>query len=79
MSNPNVTALMPIWGYNHSIPSVIKHRLVDVINGHLDVNNTFEIDLNQVLTANYIDLHKEKGRIRTNSYSLPSSKRNGCR
>lgn len=65
MPNSSISELMPyaIWGYNHSIHSTTKHKPIDIINGHLNTNDPFDIDLNQALTTNYIELHKEKVRI----------------
>lgn len=48
-----------ILGYNHSLHSTTKQRPIVIINGHLDFNNFFDIDINKQLFTNYIDNHKK--------------------
>ena len=57
----NILDQMPyaILGYNHSIHSTTKQRPIDIINGHLDLNNPFDININSMLYTNYISQHKK--------------------
>lgn len=49
-----------ILGYNYSIHSTTKYRPIDVINGHLDLIDHYNLDTNKILYSNYIDEHKNK-------------------
>lgn len=48
-----------ILGYNNSVHTATKQRPIDIINGHLDANNPFEIDVSEKLYINYISQYKE--------------------
>ena len=48
-----------ILGYNNSIHSVTKQKPIDVINGHLNSKDPFNLDLNEKLLNNYIHEHRE--------------------
>lgn len=58
----NVKEAMPyaILGYNHSVHSATKQRPIDVLNGHLDPADPFDIDINRTLVNNYTEQHREK-------------------
>lgn len=60
-----VTDLMPyaIFGYNHSIHSTTKQKPIDIMSGHIDTKDPFDIDANQVLLNNYMQQHKEKTQL----------------
>lgn len=49
-----------ILAYNNSIHSVTKLKPNEILFGHLESNDPFNIDLNQKLLNNYIASHKEK-------------------
>ena len=62
MKNKNdILNQMPyaILGYNNSIHSVTKQKPIDVINGHLNSKDPFNLDLNEKLLNNYIHEHRE--------------------
>lgn len=46
-------------GYNNSIHSVTKQKPIDIINGHLNSKDPFNIDINQTLLNNYIQEHRD--------------------
>lgn len=51
-----------ILGYNNSIHSVTKQKPIDIINGHLNTKDVFDINLNEKLINNYIQEHREATR-----------------
>lgn len=48
-----------ILGYNNSIHSTTKQKPIDIINGHLNTKDPFDIDINQKLINNYIQEHRD--------------------
>nr|CAH7757834.1 unnamed protein product [Callosobruchus chinensis] len=61
----DVTALMPyaILGYNNSIHSVTKRKPIEIINGHLDARDPFDLDVDKELMNNYIAQHKSRTKL----------------
>lgn len=58
----SVINLMPyaILGYNSSIHSFTKCRPIEVITGHFDPRDPFDIDLSVHLLQQYVNNHREK-------------------
>lgn len=48
-----------ILGYNNSIHSVTNQKPIDIINGHLNTKDPFDININEKLINNYIQEHRE--------------------
>lgn len=48
-----------ILGYNNSIHSTTKQKPIDVINGHLNTKDPFDININEQLMNNYIQEHRD--------------------
>lgn len=51
--------LYAILGYNNSIHSVTKQKPIDVINGHTNSRDPFDIDVENVCLQSYVDRHKD--------------------
>lgn len=49
-----------ILGYNNSIHSVTKMKPLEIITGHLEVNDPFNVKLNKDFMTDYILQHKKK-------------------
>lgn len=49
-----------ILGYNNSIHSVTKMKPLEVITGHLEVNDPFNVKLNKDFMTDYVLQHKKK-------------------
>lgn len=57
--SPSQLIKRSILGYNNSIHSVTKHTPFEIIKGH--INNTDPFDLNdEIIVSNYIQKHKEQ-------------------
>lgn len=52
-----------ILAYNHSIHSATKLKPIDIINGHINTDNPFDIDIDKILINNYLNDHKEKVKL----------------
>lgn len=52
-----------VLAYNHSIHSVTKLKPIDIINGHIGNDNPFDVEIEKILTNDYISDHKEKTKI----------------
>lgn len=55
--------LYALLAYNHSIHSVTKQKPIDILNGHIDPTDPFDIDVNRRLINNYTENHREKAKI----------------
>jgi len=49
-----------ILAYNNSIHSVTKLKPIDIINGHINNENPFNIEIDKILINDYINEHKER-------------------
>lgn len=62
-SNPNLTTneLMAyaVIGYNNSIHSVTNKKPIEIINGHIENRDPFDINVEDVYLQNYIIRHKD--------------------
>jgi hypothetical protein len=58
----NIKEQMPyaILGYNTSIHSMTKMRPIDILNGHIDSQDPFDVDIKKTLINNYTQQHREK-------------------
>lgn len=52
-----------ILAYNHTIHSVTKFKPIEIITGHLNKEDPFNIDLDQALMTNYVAEHKDRTKI----------------
>lgn len=52
-----------ILAYNYSIHSTTKFKPIDIVNGHIEREDPFNINLNQTLMSNYVTEHRDKAKI----------------
>lgn len=52
-----------ILAYNHSIHSATKFKPIDIINGHINNEDPFNINLDQMLMSNYVTEHKDRTKL----------------
>lgn len=52
--------LYAILAYNNTIHSATKQRPIDIVTGHLNLEDPFDIDCNISLMSNYVQNHKDK-------------------
>lgn len=58
----NIKEQMPyaILGYNNSIHSMTNMRPMEILNGHLDAQDPFDVDIQRTLINNYTQNHREQ-------------------
>lgn len=58
----NIKEQMPyaLLGYNNSIHSMTNMRPMDILTGHLDAQDPFDVDVRKTLINNYTQQHREK-------------------
>jgi hypothetical protein len=52
-----------LLAYNNSIHSVTKLTPLEIINGHINNNSPFEVDLESQIVNNYMEEHREKVKL----------------
>lgn len=52
-----------ILAYNSSIHSTTKQKPIEILNGHLDTQDPFDVDVNRMLLNNYTEQHREKTKL----------------
>lgn len=52
-----------ILAYNHSIHSCTNFKPIDIISGHINNDDPFNIQLDQTLMSNYVSEHKDRVKI----------------
>lgn len=50
--------LYAVLAYNHTVHSAIRKRPIEVISGHFDPDDPFDIDCKKNLMNNYVQNHK---------------------
>lgn len=59
----NQKIIYAILAYNNSIHTTTKLKPIDVINGHINNDNPFDVDIDKALINNYIEDHKERTKL----------------
>lgn len=57
--NIKIKILYAVLAYNNSIHSVTKFKPIDLINGHIAIDDPFNINTEQVLLNDYVENHRK--------------------
>ncbi|RZC42159.1 rve domain containing protein, partial [Asbolus verrucosus] len=75
--NANSLITYAIIGYNNAIHSATGHILFEVLKGHINSNDPFELSNNRII-SNYIQNHKDKVKTLYSTIKEKSQKRKEC-